>query len=337
MDKNFINPDNLNTIYEILIELNFDGLNDILKQKDKNIINKINTLFMLNINFFYEKNLNNNVSLFDLNKNFILFMTNKNTFSLINENNENNKDNENKIINDELLITNNDIKNYKINDFENNLRVKKNDFEKSNTIIKPSTPNFKDNYEDIPLKHIDLNKLILKRNEEIKDFITENNTKINIENDNKIYLNILDENLNNEIINKNIIELNNSKRVSWIDDENENIKYYVENKEENKEEKKEENKEENKEEKKEEKKEKIIINNLFKKLKIKKEDEYDKKDDYENKEKDEYEEKIIKKYTDEIKLILNTHYEYLKLLEDKIINKFDKLNNDIDLKIKKLN
>ena len=321
MDKNFINPDNLNTIYEILIELNFDGLNDILKQKDKNIINKINTLFMLNINFFYEKNLNNNVSLFDLNKNFILFMTNKNTFSLINENNENNKDNENKIINDELLITNNDIKNYKINDFENNLRVKKNDFEKSNTIIKPSTPNFKDNYEDIPLKHIDLNKLILKRNEEIKDFITENNTKINIENDNKIYLNILDENLNNEIINKNIIELNNSKRVSWIDDENENIKYYVENKEENK----------------EEKKEKIIINNLFKKLKIKKEDEYDKKDDYENKEKDEYEEKIIKKYTDEIKLILNTHYEYLKLLEDKIINKFDKLNNDIDLKIKKLN
>ena len=333
MDKNFINPDNLNTIYEILIELNFDGLNDILKQKDKNIINKINTLFMLNINFFYEKNLNNNLSLFDLNKNFILFMTNKKTFNLIDENNKNNQENENnenKNYNSEFLITNNDIKNYKINDFENNLRIKKNDFEKSNTIIKPSTPIFKDNYEDIPLKNIDLNKLILKRNEEIKDFITENNSKINIESDNKIYLNILDENLNNEVINQNIIELNNSKHVSWIDDKNENIKYYIENKEE--------------------KKEKITVNNFFKKLKVKKEDEYDeiKKDDdmlyglkeYENlkeEEEEEDKEKIFKKYIDEIKITLNTHYDYLKLLEDKIMNSLEKLSNDIDLKIKKLN
>jgi hypothetical protein len=325
MDKKFINPENLNTIYEILIELNFDGLSDILKQKDKNIISKINTLFMLNINFFYEKNLNNNDSLFDLNKNFILFMTNKNTFSLINEKNED------KIDNNEVLITNNDIKNYKINDFENNLRIKKNDFEKINTIVKPSTPIFKDNYEDIPLKNIDLNKLIMKRNEEIKDFITENNTKNNIENDNKVYLKILDENLNNEIINQNIIELNNSKHVSWIDDENENIKYYIENKEEKKEK---------------------ITNHFFKKFKIKKEDEYEiKKDEallyevkeYENIKDDvlfygakEYEEKIIKKYIDEIKLILNSHYENLKLLEDKIINSLENLSNDIELKIKKL-
>jgi len=333
MDKNFINPENLNTIYEILIEMNFDGLNNILKQKDKNTINKINTLFMLNINFFYEKNLNNNLSLFDLNKNFILFMTNKKTFNLIDENNKNNQENENnenKNYNSEFLITNNDIKNYKINDFENNLRIKKNDFEKSNTIIKPSTPIFKDNYEDIPLKNIDLNKLILKRNEEIKDFITENNSKINIESDNKIYLNILDENLNNEVINQNIIELNNSKHVSWIDDKNENIKYYIENKEE--------------------KKEKITVNNFFKKLKVKKEDEYDeiKKDDdmlyglkeYENlkeEEEEEDKEKIFKKYIDEIKITLNTHYDYLKLLEDKIMNSLEKLSNDIDLKIKKLN
>jgi hypothetical protein len=325
MDKKFINPENLNTIYEILIELNFDGLSDILKQKDKNIISKINTLFMLNINFFYEKNLNNNDSLFDLNKNFILFMTNKNTFSLINEKNED------KIDNNEVLITNNDIKNYKINDFENNLRIKKNDFEKINTIVKPSTPIFKDNYEDIPLKNIDLNKLIMKRNEEIKDFITENNTKNNIENVNKVYLKILDENLNNEIINQNIIELNNSKHVSWIDDENENIKYYIENKEEKKEK---------------------ITNHFFKKFKIKKEDEYEiKKDEallyevkeYENIKDDvlfygakEYEEKIIKKYIDEIKLILNSHYENLKLLEDKIINSLENLSNDIELKIKKL-
>ena len=334
MDKNFINPENLNTIYEILIELNFDGLNDILKQKDKNIINNINTLFMLNINFFYEKNLNKNLSLFDLNKNFILFMTNKNTFNLINKNNENSQNNENnedKIDNNKLLITNSDIKNYKINDFENNLRIKKNDFEKTNTIIKPSTPIFKDNYEDIPLKNIDLNKLILKRNEEIKDFITVNNTTNNIENDNKVYLKILDENLNNEIINQNIIELNNSKHVSWIDDENENIKYYIENKEEKKEK---------------------ITNHFFKKFKIKKEDEYEiKKDEallyevkeYENIKDDvlfygakEYEEKIIKKYIDEIKLILNSHYENLKLLEDKIINSLENLSNDIELKIKKL-
>jgi hypothetical protein len=229
------------------------------------------------------------------------------------------------------LITNSDIKNYKINDFENNLRIKKNDFEKTNTIIKPSTPIFKDNYEDIPLKNIDLNKLILKRNEEIKDFITVNNTKNNIENDNKVYLKILDENLNNEIINQNIIELNNSKHVSWIDDENENIKYYIENKEEKKEK---------------------ITNHFFKKFKIKKEDEYEiKKDEallyevkeYENIKDDilfygakEYEEKIIKKYIDEIKLILNSHYEKLKLLEDKIINTLENLSNDIELKIKKL-
>jgi hypothetical protein len=50
----------------------------------------------------------------------------------------------------------------------------------------------------------------------------------------------------------------------------------------------------------------------------------------------EYEEKIIKKYIDEIKLILNSHYEKLKLLEDKIINSLENLSNDIELKIKKL-
>lgn len=177
MNKEFITPKNLNIIYETLIDCNFDNLQNILK--DKNNLqrkNEINKLFMININYFYENEISKydkNISLIDLNKTFIIFMLQKGKFEFpVSMSNQTQKSNTTIITEKNDRITSKDIQQFRLNEFENDLRIKKNEFVEGDHIHKPPPqPNFKDNYDDEPIKNIDLNVLISKRNAEIEEIV----------------------------------------------------------------------------------------------------------------------------------------------------------------------
>ena len=180
MNKEFITPKNLNIIYETLVECNFDNLQNVLKENNVYKKNEINKLFMININYFYENEMGkyNNTTLIELNKSFIVFMLKKGKFEFPLSTNNNTQYQkihplpQNIKLNENIPITSKDIQQVKLNEFTNELQMKKNEFLQDEIINKPPPiPNFKDDYEEEPLKNIDLNILISKRNNEIKELI----------------------------------------------------------------------------------------------------------------------------------------------------------------------
>jgi hypothetical protein len=148
MDKKFINDQNINILYEILLQE--------LKINEKSIwIPQIKQIFSNNINFFLA-NVNLNNSLLELNKLFL-----KQTIIAINTLIPNLKnDKKINILPDEINFPHKieDIKNIKKDLFDEEFNLKKKEFDDIMKTEKPGTINFSDEYRNE--KIVNMQKLL---------------------------------------------------------------------------------------------------------------------------------------------------------------------------------
>ena len=148
MDKKFVNDQNINILYEILLQE--------LKINEKSIwIPQIKQIFSNNINFFLA-NVNLNNSLLELNKLFL-----KQTIIAINTLIPNLKnDKKINILPDEINFPHKieDIKNIKKDLFDEEFNLKKKEFDNIMKTEKPETINFSDEYRNE--KIVNMQKLL---------------------------------------------------------------------------------------------------------------------------------------------------------------------------------
>jgi hypothetical protein len=193
MDKNFLNNQNINILYEILLQE--------LKINDKSIwISQVKQIFSNNINFFLA-NVNLNNSLVELNKLFL-----KQTIIAINKLIPNLKnDKKINILPEEIIFPHKieDIKNIRKDLFDEEFNLKKKEFDNIMKSEKPDAINFYDEYR---------NEKIMNMEQLLSDKINERNNKIpQISNISEIN-NIL-ENMNSTM--EEVVELpiNNNQQI----------------------------------------------------------------------------------------------------------------------------
>ena len=162
MDKKFLNNENINILYEILLKE--------LKINEKSIwISHVKQIFSNNINFFLA-NVNLNNSLIELNKLFL-----KQTLIAIKKLIPNLKnDKKINILSEEIIFPVikydlEDIKNIKKDLFDEEFNLKKKEFDNIMKTEKPDTINFSDEYK---------NEKIMNMEQLLSDKINERNNKI---------------------------------------------------------------------------------------------------------------------------------------------------------------
>lgn len=225
--QHFLNIENINLLWEVLLEEPF-----IKKYFDTpNNYNEFKSTFESNLKSFYEIEKNNGNNLIELNKKFILLMMNW-VFNQSNKNIPEIKENTRKItihngddqsiLNDtriKELITQEEIKNERVSQFEKELSIKQSEF--TNIIQKsvPPTPNFSDKLDE-PIYEIDLEikKIQEQRNYDI-EIINQNHQKnITAQKSGEKHISWADSNVNlmNNIQNDEVsIKLNTTNDVSY--------------------------------------------------------------------------------------------------------------------------
>lgn len=236
--QSFLTNENMKLLWDVLMD------NEIFQNKPREFLLKINTLFNENISDFYEKEKTNFSSLLELNKKFIsLFIR------YIQQINSKPEIKTNKSSN--TFITHQEIQANRINEFEKNLNLVKQDFTNAMALPVPPTPEFKDKIEE-PMTELELEikKTMAQRNYDIEvihnniqtlsnEFTTNSSnwlkgqeTSIKKEKlsftEKKIptptpseipikYIKIENNNLDNSILKKDIIDLNpnKEKHISW--------------------------------------------------------------------------------------------------------------------------
>jgi hypothetical protein len=249
----FLTNENMKLLWDVLIE------NELFQNKQSDFFVKVNTIFNENIQGFYESeisysNNNNNhnklETLIGLNKKFITLFINhiqkllhqQNQIKPLTHNNLNTS-----------LITHEDIQNDRMNQFEKNLNQVKQDFTNAMALPVPPVPEFKDKMDE-PISELELEikRTMAQRNYDIevihnnihnlqdgsnswlksqetsvkKDKMNPNqNLNQNLKsnpNQNVIkHIKIENNNLDNSILKKDIIDLNTLKKekhVSWVND-----------------------------------------------------------------------------------------------------------------------
>jgi hypothetical protein len=289
-------------LWEVIID------DDLFKNKPKELINQIGSIFTQNLRGFNEAEKNNSSNLMSMNKRFIgLILNHSRSIIVSNKNPIKTKD----------LITSSDLQTERISQFEKDLSQRQNEFTSAMSLPVPPVPKFSDNNLDEPIGEMELaiKKALEQRNYDIEQ-VNKNLNKSNADSwlkpqetslkSEKIvpiknqksdsnpyyqnshvqntlkYIKIADENIENTVIKKDIIDLNQKKHISW---EDENISLKIVDKEEEND---------------------IIENNIFKKL---------------------------KKITPEINQEIDDSFKInnrMNILEDKL----EGLNNKIDLIIK---
>ena len=170
----FINQDNIKIIYNILVENNYSGLQDIYKGNDINSYNRKKEaieFFNMYVNQFANTEAQTTEPLISLNKRFLQFLyAKKSLFPHKNEqqkqDNQTNKFNQ---IYDQPVMTNEDIRNERKIKFEKELEQKQNEFLEHNNKKIPEKINFSDKTIDAPIKDMDimLNNIIKLRKYDI--------------------------------------------------------------------------------------------------------------------------------------------------------------------------
>ena len=199
---NFILNDNIELLWELIVDT------DIVKHNLNNIV-KIKEIFNYTIPIFYDNEKQNAHDLLFLNKKFISVIINK--------------------IKEKEIITIEDLQTERINNFDKELFKIKNDFENHNKITIPPAPNFSDT-KDSPLEemHLIIQQTIAQRKFDVEQIIKENNVnnkksdflkpketsikkekEIQNKNNELKYIKIDNNELENTIINKNVIDLTN--------------------------------------------------------------------------------------------------------------------------------
>ena len=244
--NDFLNKQNIGLLWEVLID------DDLFKNKPKELINQIANTFNQNLRGFYETEKNNSNNLMSMNKKFIGIMLNQ-SYGIISSLNKTQVQNKNKVSRD--LITSSELQTERISQFEKELSQKQNEFTNAMTLPVPPTPKFSDNNLDVPISEMELEikKVLDQRNYDIEQVSknlnkstadswlkpqetslkSEKPTTINkpiinsnSNNQNKLkYIKIDNENIENNVIKKDIIDLNQKKNITW--GENENINFQI--------------------------------------------------------------------------------------------------------------
>jgi hypothetical protein len=164
MDHPFLNKSNLNILEEILFQ-------ELKINANSQWTSQINQIFINNVHFFL-KNTNMNNSLIELNKLFlkqVMLAINKLIPNLKNNNQNNNK--KINVISDDINFPHKieDIQNIKLDLFNEEFNMKKQEFDMMMQNKTPNNINFSDNYTDNKITDMEqlLNEKISQRNSEI--------------------------------------------------------------------------------------------------------------------------------------------------------------------------
>jgi hypothetical protein len=264
--NDFLTKQNVDLLWEVIID------DDLFKNKPKELINQIGSIFTQNLRGFNEAEKNNSNNLMNMNKRFIGLMLNHSRSIIISNKNPTS------VQKQKELITSTDLQTERMSQFEKDLSQKQSEFSSAMSLPVPPVPKFSDNILDEPMGEMELaikkaveqrnydieqvNKTLNKSNADswlkpqetslksekiipLKNQKTDSNPyqeNSHVQNSLK-YIKIDNENIENTVIKKDIIDLSKQKHISW-EDENINLKI-VEKEEEND----------------------IIENNIFKKLK----------------------------------------------------------------------
>jgi hypothetical protein len=260
--NDFLTKQNVDLLWEVIID------DDLFKNKPKELINEIGNMFTQTLRGFNEFEKNNLTNLMSMNKKFIGLMLNRSR-SIIIQSQSSQKQKE--------LITSTDLQTERMSQFEKDLSQKQSEFTNAMSLPVPPVPKFSDNNLDEPIGEMELaiKKAVEQRNYDIEqvnrtlnksnadswlkpqetslksekivplknqkpdsNFYHENSPAQN----SLKYIKIDNENIENTVIKKDIIDLSKQKHISW---EDENVSLQIVEKEEND----------------------IIENNIFKKLK----------------------------------------------------------------------
>jgi hypothetical protein len=268
--NDFLTKQNVDLLWEVIID------DDLFKNMPKELINQIGSMFTQNLKSFYEFEKNNLINLMSMNKKFIGLILNRARSIIISNKNSTS------IQKQKELITSTDLQTERISQFEKDLSQKQSEFTSAMTLPVPPVPKFSDNNLDEPMTEMELaiKKALEQRNYDIEQ-VSKNLNKSNADlwlkpqetsvkaekiiplknqktDSNPYYqtshventlktIKIDNEDIENNVIKKDIIDLTKQKHISW---EDENINFQISESAQNK--KDEDN---------------IIDNNIFKKLK----------------------------------------------------------------------
>lgn len=250
--NDFLTKQNVDLLWEVIID------DDLFKNKPREVITQIANIFNQNLKGFYESEKNNSTNLMSMNKKFIGTMLSQ-SYGFITNLNKNQiqgqpqLQNKNKVSID--LITSSELQTERISQFEKELSQKQNEFTNAMTLPVPPIPKFSDNNLDVPISEMELEikKVLDQRNYDIEQ-VSKNLNKStadswlkpqetslksekpnlinkpiinsNSNNQNKLkYIKIDNENIENNVIKKDIIDLNQKKNITW--GENENINFEI--------------------------------------------------------------------------------------------------------------
>ena len=210
---NFLKNENINLLWEVLKE------EEILKNQNQYALNQIIQIFKNNLKGFYESEKNKCTNLVEINKKYIILI-----LSYINQNYQAPNIQPNKIqIHEETprkeLITFEELKQDKQNQFDMELIKRQEEFTNLMSVSVPSVPDFSDKFEDNPITAIEeeIKKITAQRNYEIEQ-INKNYSK---QYDNN-WLNPLETSIKNEKLNHPQILIKDTKQ---IDNNNNDMKY----------------------------------------------------------------------------------------------------------------
>jgi len=233
--NDFLEKENLELLWEVLID------EPLIKQLCDSVI-KYKTLmhiFQSNLNDFFNVEKNNCKNLIELNKKYILLIinyiiktnTNQSTAPLQSQSPYTNSQYKKiKIHDDEPIkqsITFEDIQNDRMNLFEKELNKKQEEFTNAMTLPVPPVPNFSDNL-DQPMSEIEME---IKRIQEQRNYDIEMIKNTNSSSDanwlkpqetsikNEKLIKINNNNSNSNAKNNDVNFNNNSKHISWEDEQ----------------------------------------------------------------------------------------------------------------------
>lgn len=296
--NDFLTKQNVDLLWEVIID------DDLFKNKPKELINQIGSIFTQHLRGFNETERNNSNNLMSMNKRFIGLILNHSRSIIISNKNQT------LVQKQKELITSTDLQTERMSQFEKDLSQRQSEFTSAMSLPVPPVPQFSDNNLDEPIGEMELaiKKALEQRNYDIEQ-VSKNLNKSNadswlkpqetslksekivpLKNQNSPvqnslkYIKIAEENIENTIIKKDIIDLSKQKHISW---EDENISLQIVEKEDEND---------------------IIETNIFKKLK-------------------KINPEINKEVDDSLKI-----NNRMNILEDKL----EGLNNKIDLIIKML-
>ena len=247
--NDFLTKQNVDLLWEVIID------DDLFKNKPKELINQIGSIFTQNLRGFNEAEKNNSSNLMSMNKRFIGLMLNHSRSSIISNKNPTS------VQKQKELITSTDLQTERMSQFEKDLSQRQSEFTNAMSLPVPPVPKFSDNKLDEPIGEMELEikKVLEQRNYDIEQVsknlnksnadswlkpqetslksekITPQN-KINVNNNSSSslkYIKIDNTNIENSIIKNDIIDLAPKKHISWEDD-NINLQFFEEENRENK-------------------------------------------------------------------------------------------------------